>query len=1049
MEDAIRALVDRMRELVAIYDTAGVVVYANQTTQQMFGADIVGKRLADLAPADSPFRQAFDRVVARGGSETIEGESAGRWLTSRVERVGDHVHVIGRDVTGDRQRLESVADSLPGLVGFVDMEARYQYVNAGYEAWLGRPRAFFLGKRIRDITTPELYARIAPHVERALAGDTVHFRQHVPYPSGERDVDAQYLPIRDPAGTQLGFAILILDVTSEIALAGNQARMTERLQRLLAVTGRLATAQSAEDVGHAVVDAGVEALEAAMAGMWLAVGDLLVLRRSNGFSDPYQRAFATIPIASNNPIATAVRERRAVWIASRGDYAQQYAETEATHRPSGAPPLAFGVVPIVGDGVAIGALTFVFHDERRLTAEERTYIEVLAAQSSNALARTRLYAQLVEALEVSQAMIQASPAAIVLLDARASVRAWNAAAERVFGWRAADVIGKIVPSVSEEQRGELIGKITEVIAGGVVSGYEATRRTADGRTLDVQIYAAPVRRSDGEMLCLAMLFDITERKRIERGRQLVADASAMLARSLDWQQTASQLVTLPVPSFADWCMVQLLEDNQLRSLAVTGVTDASRLPVFEHRPDRGAASRAIATGTTVVLRDLDDGALADIARDEDHLRRLRALAMRSYMAAPMRAGGRIIGAFLFGSRTRNFDDVDRATAEGLAAHAADAIENARLYREATTARAEAEAASRAKDQFLAMLGHELRNPLAPITTALELMTLRPPPHARERDVIARQVLHLTRLVDDLLDVSRITRGKIELARQRVTITSVVARAVELASPLLEQRSHVLSVDVPDDLAVEGDATRLAQILTNLLTNAARYTPAGGYIDVTARRDGDEVVVRVRDNGIGIDADVLPSVFDIFVQGAQSIARTEGGLGLGLAIVKSLVQMHGGTVTATSDGLGHGAMFEVRLPAAGPTSAEIPAVPPPAATESAALRVLVVDDNRDAAELMGELLTERGHDVRTAHDGLDALRVAAEFRPQVALLDIGLPVMDGYELAQRLREAVGPLRLIAVTGYGQASDRERARSAGFDLHLAKPVTIEQLYKALDA
>ena len=993
MEDVVRALVDRMRALVDVYDKGGVAA----------------------------FQHAFARAA---------------------------IHVLSREITGERQRLEAIADSLPGLVGFVDMEARYQYVNAAYEAWLGRPRAFFLGQRIRDIAPPGAYATIEKQIDLALAGERVQFHQRVTYPTAVRDVDVQYLPVHDSGGIQIGFAILVLDVTSEIALAASQTRTTERLQRLLAVAGQLATATSSEEVGRAVVDAGIEALDATMAGVWLVEGDSLVLLRSNGFTDAHRAAFTKIDIASTNPVATAVRERRPVWIASRGQYAQQFTDTEAAFRPADAPPLAFGAVPITIEGAAVGAIAFVFHDERRLTSEERTYIEVLAAQSSDALARAKLHARLVEALDISQAMIQASPAAIVLLDANARAHAWNATAERVFGWRAEDVLGKVPPVIAKEQMGVLFANIAQVLGGEPLSGFEATRQRADGSLIDLQIYAAPVKRSTGEVQCLTMMFDITERKRIERGRQLVADTSALLARSLDWSAMTAQLVALPVPSFVDWCMVHLLDGNLLRAIAMTGANDPSELPVTEHRPDQGAVSRAIVTGETQVLGDLDDAKYQAIARDATHLAQMRGRAMRSYMAAPMRAGGRVIGAFLFGSRTRNFDAVDRAIAEGLAAHAADAIENARLYRDATTARSEAEAASRAKDQFLAMLGHELRNPLAPITTALELMALRPPPHTREREVIGRQVVHLTRLVDDLLDVSRITRGKIELARERVSIASVVARAVELASPLLEQRSHVLSVDAPEDLAVEGDPTRLAQVVANLLTNAARYTPARGYIEVTARKDDGHVVLRVRDNGIGIAAESIAGIFDIFVQGPQSIARTEGGLGLGLAIVRSLVQMHGGVVTATSDGLGHGAMFEVRLPASPPSSAEMRAVAAQMSPERIRRRVLVVDDNRDAADLLAELLSEHGHEVRTAHDGPDALRVAAELRPDVALLDIGLPVMDGYELAQRLLETVGPLRLIAVTGYGQSADRERAHEAGFHVHLAKPVGIEQLYKAVD-
>ena len=361
-----------------------------------------------------------------------------------------------------------------------------------------------------------------------------------------------------------------------------------------------------------------------------------------------------------------------------------------------------------------------------------------------------------------------------------------------------------------------------------------------------------------------------------------------------------------------------------------------------------------------------------------------------------------------------------------------------------------EEANRAKDEFLAMLGHELRNPLAPITTALHLMRMRAGDvAARERAVIERQVKHLAQLVDDLLDVSRITRGKVELKRERLEIVEVVAKAIELSSPLLEQRRHHLTVDVaPRGLVVDGDATRLAQVLSNLMTNAAKYTESGGQITVEAERRGREVEIRVRDNGIGIAPDVLPRVFEFFVQDRQALDRAQGGLGLGLAIVRNLVTMHGGTVSARSEGIGRGSEFTVRLPAAGrmaevPVARALSAVTRPATT--GAHRVLVVDDNEDAAALLAESLGSLGHQTEVAADGPSALRMAETFQPDIALLDIGLPVMDGYELAHRLRERpeLGRLRLIAVTGYGQESDRSLSRKAGFDAHLVKPVQFERL------
>jgi signal transduction histidine kinase len=389
------------------------------------------------------------------------------------------------------------------------------------------------------------------------------------------------------------------------------------------------------------------------------------------------------------------------------------------------------------------------------------------------------------------------------------------------------------------------------------------------------------------------------------------------------------------------------------------------------------------------------------------------------------------------------------SARELTARVSNMLQLARLRREVELERNRAEAANRAKDEFLAMLGHELRNPLAPILTALELMRLRGlPALERERTIIERQTRHLAALVDDLLDVSRITRGMIQIRRDRLTLAAVLAKAVETASPLFEQQRHELVTDVPLDLGVEGDEARLTQVFANLLTNAAKYTDPGGHVSVTARREGDFVVVAIADSGRGIAPEILPHVFDLFVQERQNIDRAAGGLGLGLAIVRSLVTLHGGRVEARSAGSGHGSTFEVRLPWA-------PALP---ATEAAAqlapvqrkagVSVLIVDDNIDAAEMLSDLLSDRGYQTRVVHDGPQALALALEFVPDVALLDIGLPAMDGYELARRLRE-LGPwrtVRLFAITGYGQQGDRERSTESGFDHHLVKPVnfaTLQQL------
>jgi signal transduction histidine kinase/CheY-like chemotaxis protein len=367
----------------------------------------------------------------------------------------------------------------------------------------------------------------------------------------------------------------------------------------------------------------------------------------------------------------------------------------------------------------------------------------------------------------------------------------------------------------------------------------------------------------------------------------------------------------------------------------------------------------------------------------------------------------------------------------------------------TTARRDAENANRAKDEFLAMLGHELRNPLAPITSALHLMRQQPMLGAeRERSIIEGQVDHLVGLVDDLLDISRITRGKVDLRVEPLELAEVVARAVEIVKPWILEHHHTLVVDVPTGLVVRGDRTRLTQVFSNLLTNAAKYTPASGTIAVRAQAIDSMIAISVADTGIGIEPDMLDRVFEAFIQAPQTFDRATGGLGLGLAIVANLVLLHNGQVTAASKGRSRGSVFTVTLPKI--ESAEAVAARP--VTSSTHLKgegkVLIVDDNSDAAELLGDLLGSYGYHVSVRFDGASALADYAALQPEIAILDLGLPMMDGFELARKLRALSTDLKLIAVTGYGQASDREKTAAAGFSAHLVKPVDLAKLRKLLE-
>ncbi len=421
---------------------------------------------------------------------------------------------------------------------------------------------------------------------------------------------------------------------------------------------------------------------------------------------------------------------------------------------------------------------------------------------------------------------------------------------------------------------------------------------------------------------------------------------------------------------------------------------------------------------------------------------------------------------------RSPEELEREVAERRRAEAALQLNNEELERRvsertADLARANAELreeidrrrrleeslheADQRKNEFLAMLGHELRNPLAPIRNALHLLRMpavRPETREQGLAIMDRQMAQMIRLVDDLLDVSRISRGKIRLHLERTTLDAIVTRAVDMVRSLIDAQGHRLTIRLPEkSIALEVDVARMAQVLANLLHNAAKYTDPGGNIDLTVEQDAAALRICVSDDGMGITPEMLPRIFDMFTQAEQSVARSRGGLGLGLALVKGLIEMHGGTVEAHSEGSNHGSEFRLRLPI-GAVSSSLMDTPTETSVRPLRRRVLLVDDNQDVVATMEALLKTWDQDVRVAYDGPSALKVADLFMPEVVLLDIGLPDLDGYEVARRLRQSGLPrARMVAMTGYGQDEDRRRSREAGFDLHLVKPVAPDQLYRLL--
>jgi signal transduction histidine kinase/ActR/RegA family two-component response regulator len=458
-----------------------------------------------------------------------------------------------------------------------------------------------------------------------------------------------------------------------------------------------------------------------------------------------------------------------------------------------------------------------------------------------------------------------------------------------------------------------------------------------------------------------------------------------------------------------------------------------------------AAVTALRTGRPELISDVPGAMLDAQSRDDEHRQRIEALNPRSMITVPILIRGKASGALqcVRGASQRRYTQDDLSVIVELAGRAATALENARLYEDLKEAQ-------RQKDDFLAMLAHELRNPLAAIQYANQIAMLSDPSPSDSAETIDRQVKNLARLIDDLLDVSRITRDKIRLKKDAVDGAMLVRRAAASVQPMIASRKHSLAVEVsPEAMPLFVDATRMEQVLVNLLSNAAKYTAEGGQIVVRCYPENGNAVFRVQDNGVGIPSEILPRIFDLFTQADRSLDRSQGGLGIGLTVVRKLVEMHGGNVLAASDGLGRGSEFTVLIPLASPEEVLLGELPSPVMA-ARPRKILVVDDNVDTAQSLARLLTLAGHDVAMAHNGESALETARSTRPDIVLLDIGLPLMDGYRVAQTLRsdKRFERLRLIAVSGYGQAEDRRRSKEAGFDDHLVKPVNFGELLAAVE-
>jgi len=613
------------------------------------------------------------------------------------------------------------------------------------------------------------------------------------------------------------------------------------------------------------------------------------------------------------------------------------------------------------------------------------------------------------------AIVESSDDAIVGKSLDGVITSWNAGAARLYGFTSDEIVGKpfsvLVPSDRPE---EVAATVARLRRGERVEHFETIRRRKDGQLIEVAVSYSPIKDAEGKLVGTSVIGrDITERARAAAALRDSERRFAGFMHHLPGLAWIKDLQGRYV--FAN----DAAEKTFRRTRAeLYGKTDAEVFPEETARQFRDNDRRALESDAGVqVIETLEhaDGVL--------HYSVVNKFPIPDQEGKPALVGGIAI----------DITDLKRVEA---------ALKEA----------------DRRKDEFLAMLAHELRNPLAPISNALNVLKLPGTNVAiatRAREMMERQVEYMVRLVDDLLDVSRIMRGKIDLRRQPIELATVVARAVETAQPVIDAGGHQLTVSLPSEpLWLNGDLVRLAQVVGNLLNNASKYTERGGKITVTGQRVDDQSVLSVRDTGIGIAPDMLPRIFDMFVQAERRTQDARGGLGIGLTLVRRIVELHGGSVVARSSGPGKGSEFSIQLPLLPmPVSADgqSKSAEPRHATEAETRRILIVDDNADAADSLAIMLRLKGHEVEVARDGPAALARATARPPDVALLDIGMPVMDGNELARRFRQNpdLKHVRLGAVTGWGQDDDRRRTSEAGFDFHLVKPVDVASLEKELNA
>jgi PAS domain S-box-containing protein len=1113
-EQRLRLIVEGVRDhAISMLDPDGRIITFNRAAQQIKGhalEDVRGQhfrifftpedRASGLPELELKTAREQGRYEGEGWRERKDGSRfyAAVSLSRLQDDSGELIGFV--KVTQDRTRyrelsealhrreseLRLIIDAIPGLVAYMSTDETYRQVNRAYEEWFGRPAAELIGKHISDVLGPPAYETIRPHVAAALAGHPASFESEVPYASGgTRWIRAQYVPDRDANGNVQGYVSLVLDVTdakhAEQRLA-EEARLNETLYR---VGTALAQDLDLDAVFARLTDEATALCRAQFGAFFYNVDDpergrymlytLAGVPRSKfaGFpmprnTDVFAPTFAGDGVVRSDDIAKDPRY---------GKSAPYYGMP-----PGHLPVRSYLAVPVVSRaGEVHGGLFFGHAEAAVFTERDERMIVAVAAQAAIAIDNARLHAESITAEQQYRALAESSPQLV-----------WTTTPDGRVEYCNPQFLAYVGLSLEEMRREpkwhvlvhpEDTARAIDAWANALSTGepYEVEyrfRRASDGSYRWVLARGASVRDGEGRIVrWVGSCTDIDDHKRSEETHRFLAEAGALLASSLDQRQTLPALARLAVPHMADWCSVQLLDSKGDLERVAVAHADPHRLEVIQEierqypADENEGARRVVRTGVSEYVHEISDDMLVASSRDPHHLELIRALGLRSWMAVPITVGRRAIGVFSLASSEsgRLFERRDLDIAEEMGRRVGASIDNARLFEMTQQERRRAEEASRAKDELLGVTSHELRTPLSAILGWVRMLRsghLTEDKRERALETIERNVKIQVQLVEDLLDFNRVITGKLRLALAPVEPAAVVEAAVEVIRPAAEAKRVRLQVLLdPSAGILNGDAERLQQVIWNLLSNAVKFTPKDGRVYVRMQREDSHVEIVVADTGAGIAPAFLPHVFQPFRQQDATATRAHGGLGLGLAIVKHLVELHGGSIEARSDGLGKGATFVVRLPVSPLRSASLPPLAaslprrgdarallqcPP---ELEGLRVLVCEDEPDGRELLESILTGCKANVTLAGSVNEALDRFAEAIPDVIISDIGMPEASGYELIRRIRalpaEKGGRVPAVALTAYASMADRTRALMEGFQNHVAKPTEPQELLAAVAA